>query len=503
MAKGLYRSRLGRAFDPKSRRLISSLNVDASLLEYEVDSSEAHLLMLTRAGLVRKEEAVQIVRALESLRGKKLPADGYEDIHEYVEACVTELTSGEVGGRLHTARSRNDQVATITRMKSREELLELASRVLELVETLIILAEKEATTPLLSYTHLRQAQVQTLGHHLMSYAWPMLRNAERLIQCYDRTNRSPLGAAVGAGSTIEVDREMTARLLGFDSLMTNCQDAVQSRDFALEASFLQCNIMIDLSRLAEDLILWSSSEFHYFELPDIMASPSSAMPHKKNPDVLEMIRANTSSLIGNLVEMLSTMKALPSGYNRDLQNVKAALLASFPVTRDAISSMKECLERGHFFRKEMKLRVEKSDVFALPLAEWLVINKAVPFRTAHRIAGKVSSFSPLQLTSLTEMAPSELSKAIVSAKGPHLTPIEASILKQFLSTSLVLKSTKTRGGPSRRAVLEDCVRARRRLGVLRLGVVRRSQKLQKSKRFLTRSLHELFENSTNEASSVM
>lgn len=454
MKDGIYRSRLGKGLERESAEFISSLQVDKELLRYEIESSKAHTVMLASQGIISRKQASALLKALSEVEGRPVPAEGFEDVHEYVESVVTRSTSEDIGGRLHTARSRNDQVATITRMACRDRLLRLCELNLNLSKLLIGLSKKHARTPLLAYTHLQRGQVQTLGHHLQSYAQPLLRDAQRLIQCYDMTNRSPLGASAIAGSTVEVDRRMTARLLGFDKVLLNCEDSVESRDFAAEAIFVQTLMLTELSRVAEDLILWSTSEFGYFELPDSLASPSSAMPHKKNPDVLELVRAAAPSQMAKLVHVLSILKALPSGYNRDLQPIKEVLYRSFDTSEQVLHIMIRCFSEGVFNEAEMRRKLESSEVFALPLAEWLVRMKDIPFRKAHAIAGRISAKLASKSASLSSLNPAQLADLIAETRpGFSIEPTQARELSSALNCDSVLQSTLTEGGPSAAEVL--------------------------------------------------
>lgn len=448
---GVYRSRLKVRLDETTEKFISSLRTGRQLLPYEIDSSIAHALMLREQNILTREQVRRLVGALDSLRTQKLPAKGFEDIHEYVESAVTRIVGEKIGGRLHTARSRNDQVATVTRMLCREKLLQLGESTLSLTSTLSRLAEKHSQDPALSYTHLQQAQIQTLGHQMQSYLSSIIRGLERLSECYARTNVSPLGSSAGAGSTIKVDRKMTAELLGFDGVLENCQDAVQSRDYAVEAVFIQSLIMLDLCRVAEDLILWSTSEFRYYELPDSLSSPSSVMPHKKNADVLEMVRANAAVQLGILLQMLTLLKGLPSGYNRDLQSEKEILFHSFPLTMDALKTTEACLRLGTFKTETMEKRAEESDIFALPFAEWLVRKKRIPFRQAHRIAGRITA----KYRAKTSLGKNTrfLLQMLREDGGPKLNVKELNELKLSLSPRAVLEATHTEGGPSEAQVM--------------------------------------------------
>jgi argininosuccinate lyase len=486
---GIYRSRLTKDIDSKSQRFISSLDADSEMLEYEIDSSLAHVVMLKEQGWVSAGEAAKIVEALRKTGKARVPTEGFEDIHEYVETEVTRLTSKDTGGRLHTARSRNDQVATITRMMCRDRLLQLMEATGGLVETLLELSRRHSSTPVLAYTHLRQAQLQTLGHHLQSYAQPLLRDMERLSDCLNRTGECPLGAAAVAGSTIRVDRRRTSELLGFAAVLTNCEDAVESRDYAVEAVFDQALLAVDLSRMAEDLIIWSTSEFAYLELPDEMASPSSAMPHKKNADVLEMVRADSALQIAELVQMLVTLKGLTSGYNRDLQNIKAILARSFKTTLEVLSTLERCLKGGTFNALEMRKKAEDSDVFALPLAEWLVRKRGLPFREAHRVAGRTSGLLASQGKRFVDLLPKELAGLVQQARPSlKLSDPESRELRGYLRPEAILRETTTEGGPSSAQVRANYRSLKSKLAELEKATIDERRRLSQAKRRLGASI---------------
>jgi argininosuccinate lyase len=485
MKGGLYRSRLNGDIDPESQRFIGSLDVDAELLQYEVDSSLAHVIMLREEGWMSKEEAAGVISALEKMATASVPSEGFEDIHEFVETKVTQLTSKETGGRLHTARSRNDQVATITRMMCRDRLLQLARETERLIDSLLELSRRYSAAPLLAYTHLQRAQLQTLGHHLQSYAEPLIRDVGRLLDCFDRANECPLGASAIAGSTIRVDRRRTSELLGFSSLVMNCEDAIESRDYAVEAMFVQTLLLIELSRMAEDLMIWSTSEFSYFELPDRLSSPSSAMPQKKNADVLEMVRSDAALAIARLVRAMVTLKGLTSGYNRDLQSVKAALADSFGATLDDLSMVRRCLEGGSFDTTEMRRKAEESDLFALPLAEWLVKRHSIPFRQAHGVAGKISEVLASRKGRFAELSSDELVRLIEqNCLGLEVGKVEGEVLRRYLRPEAILEVTATEGGPSKKEVLANYKSLVGKVNVLKIGRSKRLGQLAKAKKRL-------------------
>jgi len=301
---GLYRSRLEK-MDEEALSYLSSLAEDQEILLDDIEGTMAHVIMLCEQGIIPRDDAAKILSVLKELREKAIQGElrlegDYEDVHEFVESKVIERLGIEIGGKLHTGRSRNDQIALDIRLRARRLLLEIWEAALKLAEELLSRAEKELETPIIHYTHLQHAQVGYVSQYLLAHLDHLLRDIERLEGCYRRTNRSPLGACAVAGSTLPLNRELVARLLGFDGLVENSVDAVSSRDFALEALSAVAIMMVNLSRISEDLIIWSTSEFDYVELPDSLASPSSIMPHKKNPCILELLRAKTAKVIGLL-----------------------------------------------------------------------------------------------------------------------------------------------------------------------------------------------------------
>ena len=303
---GLYRSRLGKRMDEEALRYLSSLGEDREILLEDIEGTEAHVIMLCKQEIIQVNEARQILKVLEELKEKALRGElelkgDFEDVHEFIESQIIKRLGVEVGGKVHTGRSRNDQVALDIRLRVRRYLVEIWKEALDLAETILSRAEEEKETIMLHYTHLQPAQVGYLSHYLLAYLDHLLRDIERLEECYHRVNKSPLGACAIAGSTLPLDRRLVAELLGFEGIIENSLDAVSSRDFALEALSISAIMMTNLSRIAEDLITWCSREFGYAELPDELASPSSVMPHKKNPCILELLRAKTARIIGCLL----------------------------------------------------------------------------------------------------------------------------------------------------------------------------------------------------------
>lgn len=373
----------------------ASIDFDQRLTLYDLEGSIAHAKMLAHCGLISPEEAKQIVAGLEEIReeikaGKVKFSKEAEDIHLNIEKLLTEKV-GEVGKKLHTGRSRNDQVALDLRLYLRAEIKEIANLIFIFQETLLGLARKHLKTIMPGYTHLQHAQPVTLAHHLLAYFEMLARDVERLEECYARTNVLPLGAGALAGSTLPLDREFVAKELGFWKISANSLDAVSDRDFVLEFAAAASLVMLHLSRLAEEIILWTTTEFGFCELDDAFATGSSMMPQKKNPDVLELIRAKASRALGNTFHLFSLLKALPLAYNRDLQEDKEALF-------DLVDTLKSCLRVFSPLLATLKVNIRRMRaaagegyVAATDLAEYLV-TKGVPFREAHEIAGKLTRY---------------------------------------------------------------------------------------------------------------
>ena len=305
----MYRSRLDSDLSETTLGYVSSISDDAEIAEYDILGSQAHVIMLYDCGIISTTDTKKILGALEELKGRKFDEKhDSEDIHELIETLVIEGAGPSSGGRMHTARSRNDQVALDIRMRIRDDINVLCGRLLDTIEVLICVAQKHRRTAMPLYTHMQQAQAGTFSHYLLSHADALLRDFGRFYDSYARVNLSPLGAGPVGGTGIQIDRDSTAALLGFDGLVENSIDATSTRDFVAEFAANTAILMTNLSRLAEDFVIWSTSEFSFIELSDELASPSSVMPHKKNPDILELTRGKTAQLIGGLTGILCTVK---------------------------------------------------------------------------------------------------------------------------------------------------------------------------------------------------
>ncbi|MHB8841205.1 MAG: argininosuccinate lyase [Candidatus Aquicultor sp.] len=388
----LWSGRFSKSTDSFVDEFNASLPVDKHLYKQDIEGSIAHAKMLAKTGIIADEEASQIVTGLESIL-KEIEAGSFtfdiadEDIHMSIERALTEKI-GFVGGKLHTARSRNDQVALDTRMFLKDAILEVGQEVLALQEELVKTAKREMETVLPGYTHLQRAQPVLLSHHMMAYFWMLRRDFMRLKGCFKRADVMPLGAAALAGTTYPIDMEFVAEELGFSKISNNSLDAVSDRDFIIEFQAAASMIMMHLSRLAEELIIWSSAEFSFIELDDAYTTGSSIMPQKKNADVAELIRGKTGRVYGNLLQMLTTMKGLPLAYNKDMQEDKEGMLDSITTIKNSLFGMKGMISTMNIHSEIMRQSAEGGFTNATELADYLV-GKGVPFRDAHRISGNM------------------------------------------------------------------------------------------------------------------
>ncbi|MDR0434482.1 MAG: argininosuccinate lyase [Gracilibacteraceae bacterium] len=435
----------------------SSVSFDRRLYEQDIAGSIAHAAMLGRAGIITRAEAEQIIAGLETVRadiesGRAELAKSAEDIHMNVEKLLTERI-GPVGKKLHTGRSRNDQVALDLRLFLRAETDKTMDLLAALTRTLLTLAEEHAETWAPGYTHLQKAQPITLGHHFMAYAAMFLRDLSRLSDARRRLNYSPLGSGALAGTTFPLRREETARDLGFAGLTLNSLDGVSDRDFALEFLSAAALVMMHLSRLAEEIILWASGEFDFISLDDAYATGSSIMPQKKNPDVAELVRGKTGRVYGDLFALLTVMKGLPLAYNKDLQEDKECVF-------DAVDTVQKCLLVTAPLLKTMTVRkdrlaaeAKKGFMNATDLADYLA-KKQIPFREAHAIVGRLVLLCGQRGCALEDLPLTELQAA---AAG-----IEADVY-DAISVETCVRARRVPGGPAPEAVREAIRAARAEL----------------------------------------
>jgi argininosuccinate lyase len=388
----LWSGRFTKSTDKFVDEFNASLPVDKHLYRQDIKGSMAHAKMLGRQGVITPEEAAQIVdglnAVLEEIENGTFVFDvSDEDIHMSVERAMTEKV-GPVGGKLHTARSRNDQVALDSRMFMKDAIDEVIVEIVELQSTIVEVAERELEneTILPGYTHLQRAQPVLFAHHLMAYYWMLRRDIGRLRGCYHRTDIMPLGSAALAGTTYNIDMDFVAAELGFNNVTHNSMDSVSDRDFMIEFQSATAMLMMHLSRLSEELIIWSSAEFSFIELDDAYTTGSSIMPQKKNADVAELIRGKAGRVYGNLMQILTTMKGLPLAYNKDMQEDKEGLIDSIGTAKNCLYGMRGMISTMKVNSEVMRQAAEGGFTNATELADYLV-GKGMPFREAHHVAG--------------------------------------------------------------------------------------------------------------------
>ena len=370
----------------------SSIRFDCRMYAQDIKGSMAHALMLSAKNIISADDCEKIIAGLEGIKADidsgKLKIDySAEDIHMFVESELTERI-GEVGKKLHTARSRNDQVALDTRMYLRDETDEIVVMLKSLIAVIADKAEKYAKTIMPGYTHLQRAQPITFGHHLLAYAMMFLRDINRFKDCRERINTSPIGSCALAGTTYDTDRYFEARELGFESVCTNSIDGVSDRDFCVEFTSACAITMMHLSRFSEEIILWSSWEFKFVQLPDAFTTGSSIMPQKKNPDMAELIRGKTGRVYGDLMAILTVLKGLPLAYNKDMQEDKEGVFDASDTVKACLSVLTPMLD-GMVANEENMLRAcQQGFINATDLADYLV-KKGLPFRSAYKISGQI------------------------------------------------------------------------------------------------------------------
>lgn len=389
----------------------ASVSFDQALALYDIEGSIAHATMLSEVDVLTNSDLKEILDGLKQIKseitsGKFNWSTDLEDVHMNIESRLTEIC-GEPGKKLHTGRSRNDQVATDIRLYLRDHVLLIGQELDKLLNALLDLAEQEVNTIMPGFTHLQAAQPITFGHHLLAYFEMFKRDRERLQESFKRINTMPLGSAALAGTSYPINRERTAELLGFERISQNSLDAVSDRDFAIEFASNASLIMMHLSRFSEELILWSSAQFDFISLPDSFCTGSSIMPQKKNPDVPELVRGKTGRVTGNLISLLTIMKGQPLAYNKDNQEDKEPLFDSVETIYSCLRIFADMVPNIHANRENMLHSAIKGYTTATDLADYLV-KKGLPFRDAHDVVGKAVAYGINSDKDLSEFSLEEL-----------------------------------------------------------------------------------------------
>jgi len=434
----MYRSRLGNDLSDITLEYVSSIKDDYEIALFDILGSQAHVVMLQEKKIISKSDSKKILKALESLKKEKFDStSNAEDIHELIESLVIKKAGLESGGKMHTARSRNDQVALDLRMKIRNDLNILCNCLLDTIEAMISIAKTHQKTIMPLYTHLQQAQAGLFSHYLLAYVDSLFRDFDRLYEVYHRINQSPLGAGPVGGTSIPIDRHSTAEMLGFTGIVENSIDATSNRDFVAEFVGVIAILMTNLSKIAEDFVLWSTAEFSFIELSDEFTSPSSVMPQKKNPDILELTRGKTAEIIGNLTAILSTIKGLSTGYGRDLQQIKSSIWSSSKTAISALLIFKSMILTLRINEKQMKKAADSNYIVALDIAEKLVL-KDIPFRTTHKIVGSLVQKAHNSKKTLGKLSLNEIKKSVNGTK------VNPSVVYEIIKSTNTVSSLKER-----------------------------------------------------------
>ena len=465
MAKPMWAGRFSKEVDSKVNAFNSSISFDGRMYKHDIMGSIAHATMLGKCGIISKEDSEALVnelgKVLEDIENGTVQLDmNAEDIHMFIEFVLTERL-GEVGKRLHTARSRNDQVALDIRLYLRDEVFAIRTLVEKMIKVLCDIAEKHTDTIMPGYTHLQRAQPITFGHHLMAYAQMFLRDRERLDDVNHRLNDCPLGSGALAGTTYPIDRDMVTDLLRCNNTMVNSLDGVSDRDFCIELANAISIIMMHLSRFSEEIILWCSWEFKFIELDDAFATGSSIMPQKKNPDIAELVRGKCARVIGDNMTLLTMMKGLPLAYNKDMQEDKEAIFDAVDNVKLCLSTFIPMLETMTVYKDNMRKAAAKGFINATDCADYLV-KKGMAFRDAYKITGGLVALCIEKDTDL-EHLPLEDYKS--------RSELFDEDVYQAISLDTCVNMRNSKGGPSPESVKEQIKYTRNRITVPKADTV--------------------------------
>ncbi len=451
----LRKGRFERPMDEMVSKYTSSMHADVRIFNPVVQINMAHIVMLSERRIIPEGDAAAILRALRELYDRGIESlelkPELEDIHMAVEKFVIGASSEEVGGKLNTAKSRNDQVATAIRMTLRKDLLEVQGALTELINNLLVLSGKHMETIMPGYTHLQVAQPTTFAHYLAAYASAFARDADRLSHAFEKTNLSPMGSGALAGTSFPIDQGRVARLLGFKYTLGNTMDAVSSRDFAIQAISAMAILMTDLSRLSEELVLWTSAEFGMIEMPEEFVATSSIMPQKKNPIVAEIARAKAGRLAGDLLGALTIMKALPQSYNLDMQDLTSMLWDAVDQTRDSVRAISKLMGAIEPKPDVMRKRAEEGFAAATELADVLVRRAGLAFREAHAVVGRMIAKAVKEGKSQQALGVEDLQGASQKVLGKGIQ-ISVEEFRGALDFDKCVEAKVLSGGPAPKAI---------------------------------------------------
>ena len=439
--------------------LSRSTHFDWRLAKYDLRGTQAHVNALTAAGVISSSEQEVLLRAIAELTrriesGMFRPRDEEEDVHSVLERGLIEIAGLEAGGKVRAGRSRNDQIATLIRMFALDAAALLQEQLVSYLDAICSKAEEYMGVAMAGRTHFQHAQPILLSHHLLAHAWPQVRNLQRLEDLKKRLRKSPYGSAALAGNTYGLDAQQVAVELGFSEPTENSIDATASRDLVAEFAFVMSMVAVDLSKLAEEIVIWSSAEFNYVKLADEFSTGSSIMPQKKNPDVAELTRGKSGRIIGNLTGLLATLKAMPLGYNRDLQEDKEALFDSFDSLMLLLPAFNGMVSTLEFNRSRLQDLAVAGYALATDVADWIV-KQGVPFKEAHEVVGKLVAYCEERGIDLSDPSDEDYRKI-----SRHLQPG----LREVLSLSSAIESRTSAGGTSSKQVIEQLVQLRKLTG---------------------------------------
>ena len=442
----LWGGRFTKQTDAEVFAFNASIRFDKRMYYHDITGSVAHVIMLAKVGILTEEEKTQLVDALDAIReeleeGTLAISDAYEDIHSFVEAELTERL-GDVGKKVHTGRSRNDQVALDMRLYTRLQVLKVKDELVEMLMTIYGLMREHLDTVMPGFTHLQKAQPTTLAHHLGAYFEMFERDHERLRDLYHRMNVCPLGSGAFAGTTYPLDRSLTAEILGFDGPTLNSMDGVSDRDYLIEFLSDLSMIMMHLSRFSEEIILWNSNEYRFVEIDDAYSTGSSIMPQKKNPDIAELVRGKTGRVYGALMSLLTTMKGIPLAYNKDMQEDKEVSFDAMDTARNCLHLFCEMLKTIRFQKDRMRESAKQGFTNATDAADYLVKN-GVPFRDAHGIIGEIVLYCQEKKIALDDMSLEEYKR---------FSPVFEEDIYDAISLDTCVNRRLTVGAPGREAM---------------------------------------------------
>jgi argininosuccinate lyase len=457
LPKKLWGGRFKKETHKSVEKFSASIDFDKRLYREDIEGSIAHAKMLGKVGIISKQESQKIVKGLEEIkeeieRGKFPFREELEDIHLNIEKRLIEKI-GDVGGKLHTARSRNDQIALDERLYLRREIGEILSLIRDLAEGFLNLAQKNVDVIIPAYTHLQRAQPVLLSHYLIAYIEMLKRDRERYMDCLKRVNVMPLGVGAVTGTSFPIDREYVAELLNFPQLTRNSVDTVSDRDFIIEFISTSAVLMMHLSRLSEELVLWSTKEFDFIDLGDEFTTGSSIMPQKRNPDIAELIRGKTGRVYGGLIAILTIMKGLPLSYNRDMQEDKEPMFDTVDTVKSSLQILSAMMENVEFKPENMKKTLYSGFITSTDLADYLA-RKGMPFRQAHEITGEVVKYAEEKGREFNQLSTSELKM--------FSNLIEEDVF-QWITLEGSISSRKSYGGTAKENVLKEIKEIKREI----------------------------------------